>query len=148
MFQERLLQRMQFAVSKALDGRDLAAVLHHGEREARIDAPPVEQHRAGAALAVVATLLGSGQVEMVAQGIEQRGPRRDFELPLHAIDDQANAQLAGRRDRIRISCRNCGHERLHRPPLRLNGAADGNVPVLRWLSVSVRLGAGASDELA
>ena len=42
----------------------------HGEREAGIDPPSVHQHRTGAALAVIAALLGAGQVEMVAQRIE------------------------------------------------------------------------------
>ena len=40
-------------------------------------APAVDQHRAGAALAVIAALLGAGQVEMVAQRVEQGRPRRD-----------------------------------------------------------------------
>ena len=79
MVDERLLQRMQRAVRRqALDGGDLGAVLHDRERQAGIDPPPVDQHRAGAALAVIAALLGAGQVEMVAQRVEQRRPRRDL----------------------------------------------------------------------
>ena len=78
---EGLLQRMQRAVRRqAFDGGDLRAVLHHRQREAGIDAPAVDQHRAGAALAVVAALLGAGEVEMVAQRVEQGRPRRDLEL--------------------------------------------------------------------
>ena len=64
MVDEGLLQRMQRAVvGQALDGGDLGAVLHDGQGQAGIDAPAVDQHRAGAALAVVAALLGAGQVE-------------------------------------------------------------------------------------
>ena len=78
---EGLLQRMQRAVfGKPFDGGDLGAVLHDGEREAGIDAPSVDQDRAGAALAVVAAFLGAGEVEMVAQRIEQGRPRRDGQL--------------------------------------------------------------------
>ena len=40
--------------------------------EAGIDAPAVEDDRAGAALAAVAALLGPGEAEPVAQKIEQR----------------------------------------------------------------------------
>ena len=64
------------------------AVLHDGERQARIDPPAVDQHRAGAALAVIAALLRAGQVEMVAQRVEQGRPRRDIELRLDAVDGQ------------------------------------------------------------
>ena len=60
-------------VGQALDGRDLAAVVSSGQGQARVDAPAVDQHGAGAALAVVAALLGAGQAELLAQGVEQRG---------------------------------------------------------------------------
>ena len=46
-----------------------------GEREAGIDAPAVDQDGAGAALAAVAALLGAGQVEALAQEVEQRDAR-------------------------------------------------------------------------
>ena len=73
MIDERLLQRMQRAVGReALDRGDLRAVVHDGERQARVDAPPVDQHGARAALAVIAAFLRAGQVEMLAQQVEQR----------------------------------------------------------------------------
>eukprot|EP01032_Pedospumella_encystans_P027696 gene27697-31289_t len=61
---EGLLHRMQRAVGRgdALDGGDGAAVGLHAQREAGGDAPAVEVHGAGTALAVVAALLGAGQV--------------------------------------------------------------------------------------
>ncbi len=43
----------------ALDGRDLRAVMHDGERQAGIDAPAVYQHRAGPARTLVAPFFGS-----------------------------------------------------------------------------------------
>ena len=85
---------------QALDGGDFGAVLHHRERQAGIDPPPVHQHRAGAALAVVAALLGSGQIEMVAQRVEQGRPRRHLELPLDAVDDQRNRNFVRNLDRL------------------------------------------------
>ena len=48
---------------QAFDGGDRRAPsLHHRQRQAGVDAPAVDQHGAGAALAVVAALLGAGQV--------------------------------------------------------------------------------------
>src|SRR5262245_40544167 len=72
---ERLLERVQpVALRQALDRRDPGAGVHDGEREAGVDAPPVDQDGAGAALAVVAALLGPGQAEVLAQRVQQRGP--------------------------------------------------------------------------
>ena len=52
------LHRMErIAVGEAFDGGDLGAVEAGGQREAGVDAPPVDQHGAGAALAPVAALL-------------------------------------------------------------------------------------------
>jgi hypothetical protein len=58
------------ACRQPLDGSDLRAILHHREREAGIDAAAVNQNGAGAALAVVAALLGSGEIEIKAQRVE------------------------------------------------------------------------------
>ena len=54
---------------------DVGAVVADRERQARIDPPAVDQDRAGAALAAVAALLGAGQVQPLAQEIEQRDAR-------------------------------------------------------------------------
>ena len=76
MLDEGGLQRMQrFAVGEPLDRRDRLAVMHHRQRQAGIDAAAVDQHRAGAALAVVAALLRAGEREMLAQSIEQSRAR-------------------------------------------------------------------------
>ena len=59
---ERRLQRVQVVRrAQPLDGDDLVALVHDRERQAGVDAPAVDQHRAGAALAVVAALLGAGE---------------------------------------------------------------------------------------
>ena len=74
------LQRVQRARrAQAFDRHDLVALVHDGERQARVDAPAVDQHGAGAALPVVAALLGAGQVQMLAQRVEQRRPRVQLE---------------------------------------------------------------------
>ena len=86
---------MRFAlVGQALDGGDLAAVVHDGEGQAGIDALAVHQHRAGAALAAVAAFLGAGQVGDFAQGVEQGDARFDVQLVLGAVD--AQCQRLGR----------------------------------------------------
>ena len=73
--------------------------------ETGIDPPSVHQNRAGAALAVITTLLGAGQIQMGAQHVEERGPWRDFELSFDAVDDHRYRHLVGYRKRIPASLR-------------------------------------------
>ena len=74
------LHRMQVVRrAQALDGGDLVALVHHRERQAGVDPPAVDDHRAGAALAVVAALLGAGEMQVLAQRIEQRGAGVDLQ---------------------------------------------------------------------
>ena len=59
------------------------ALVHHRERQAGVDAAAVDDHRAGAALAVVAALLGAGEVQVLAQRVEQRRARVELQcMPL------------------------------------------------------------------
>src|SRR5207244_8421356 len=95
------------------DGRHIGAVLHNGECETGIDPPPVQQHGARAALAMIAALLRAGQVEMVAQRIEQGGPRREFELRLDAVDDQRYWNLVWRWDNTHAPLRRVRARHLH-----------------------------------
>ena len=61
---ERLLQRVRSSpLGEALDGRDLGAVGLDGEHQARADRPAVDDHRAGAADAVLAAEVGPGEPE-------------------------------------------------------------------------------------
>ena len=48
--------------------------------------PPFDDDGAGAALAVVAALLGAGQAQVFAQRVEQGGARVEFKGVLGAID--------------------------------------------------------------
>ena len=76
MRDERRLHGMQrVALRHALDGEDVRAVMADRQRQAGIDPPAVDQDRAGAALPAVAAFLGSGQVQALAQQIEQRDAR-------------------------------------------------------------------------
>jgi hypothetical protein len=98
MLDEGLLQGMKRAsLRQAFDRRDLCAILHDREREARVDAPAVEQNGTGAALAVVAALFGPGNVEIEAQRVEQRGPWRDCQFALHAVDMKRDRRLGRHR---------------------------------------------------
>ncbi len=57
---------------------------------------PSTMHRAGAALAVVAALLGAGQVQVLAQRVEQRGARVELERVRVAVDLQGDARCRRR----------------------------------------------------
>src|SRR5262249_43687790 len=98
MLDEGLLQRVKRAsLRQAFDGRDPRAIVHNRQREARIDAPALEENGAGAALAVVAPLFRSGEVEIEAQRIEQRGPWCDCEFALHAVDVKRDRRFLWRK---------------------------------------------------
>ena len=88
---ERPLQRVQLAVlGESLDRDHLCAVVRDGERQAGVDAAAIEQHGAGAALAVVAALLGAGEPELLAQHVEQGTARIHGERQRLAVDQQLN----------------------------------------------------------
>ena len=76
--------------AQPLDGGDLGAVMHHGQSQAGVDALAVEQDGAGAALAVVAALLGARQLQVFAQGVEQGGARVEFQAVALAVDVEAD----------------------------------------------------------
>ena len=71
------LQRMQGAVgiSHAFDGADIGAVRLHGEHGARLHRLAIEVDRAGAAMAGVTADMGSGEVQLLAQEVDQQGTR-------------------------------------------------------------------------
>ncbi len=72
--------------AQAFDRHDLVVLMHHGERQTGVDAPAVDQHRAGAALPVITPLLGPAQAQVLAQRVEQRGPWIHLK-PSHLIVD-------------------------------------------------------------
>ena len=83
------LQRMKLlALRQAFDGRDLASLHESGERKARFHALAVHQHRAGAALAEAAAFLRAGEMQVLAQSVEQRGARIERQPMLGSVDAQ------------------------------------------------------------
>ena len=61
-------------VGEPLDGGDLLAVDGDREHQAGAHRPAVEQHRAGAAHAVLAADVGAGQPEVVAERVGEQPP--------------------------------------------------------------------------
>ena len=76
----------------------LSTLVHDRERQAGSDPPPIDDHRARAALALIAALLGAGEKQALAQRIEQRGPRVEFELAGHAVHREGNLRHGRRFD--------------------------------------------------
>lgn len=54
------------AICEALNGPNGVPLVHHSERQARVDPLAVDVDGAGAALAVIAAFLGAGQVKIFA----------------------------------------------------------------------------------
>src|SRR3954470_24846255 len=73
---ERALHRMQLVlVGQPLDRADLVPGRRDRQREAGEHPPPVDPHRAGPAGALVAALLGAGEIQVLAQRVQQADPR-------------------------------------------------------------------------
>jgi hypothetical protein len=78
VFNESFLHRMKlFPVGEPFDRRNFFPLLHHRKGKTRIDTFSVDNHRAGAALPVVAPFLAAGQVKLIAQQIQQSCARVD-----------------------------------------------------------------------
>ena len=74
--------------SKTLDRRDALACRHHGQRETGEHRFATDMQGTRTALPVITALFGARQVEVIAQRVEQGRPRRQFKLPLNAVDGQ------------------------------------------------------------
>src|SRR4029078_10141626 len=73
---ERRLQRVQHITARdALNGGNALSVVHDRQSQTRIDPPAIEQHGACATCTLIAALLCPGQLQMLAQSVEQRGGR-------------------------------------------------------------------------
>ena len=98
MIRERLLQRRQLAVLRqALDRLDRRAVGLDREQHAALREHAVVDDGARAAVAGVAADVRAGQVEVVAQEVDEQAARLDVVLDLLAVDRDGDA-LA--RDRL------------------------------------------------
>ena len=86
------LERVELvrAGGHALDGGDGGAVGLDGEHRARLHGAAVDVDGAGAALAGVAADVGAGQVEVLADGLDEQPSRLDVELPLRSVDREGD----------------------------------------------------------
>ncbi len=114
MLHESGLHRMQFLrCSQPFDGGDAVALMHDRQREAGINASPIDDHGAGAALAMVAALFRAGEMQLLTQSVEQGGARIQFKLASPAVHRQRNLRH-GRQSAnggLRSGCKGCCHHR-------------------------------------
>jgi len=75
-----------FRAADPFDGRDFTAFGLDGKHGAGINRVAIDQHRAGAAGAAVANFLATGEVEPVAQCVEQGHARFDIHAAALSID--------------------------------------------------------------
>jgi hypothetical protein len=75
-----------FRLTDALKRRDLLALVHRGEAETRIHAPAIDVHGARTALAMIASLFGSSQMQVFSQAIEKSRARIDPQVVLLAVN--------------------------------------------------------------
>ena len=88
MVDERLLQRVQRAiVRKTLNRGHLASVVLGGQGQAGEDPLSVDEHRAGTARALTASLLRAVQLKLFAHEVEQRDTSVGGYRRLAAVDD-------------------------------------------------------------
>ncbi len=86
---ERLLQRMQPAIrGEPFDRRHASAGVVDREGQTREDGFAVDEHRAGAALAELAAVLGAGELQVFAQHLEQRLVAVDEHVHALAVHEQ------------------------------------------------------------
>src|SRR6185295_11781240 len=74
--------------TETLDRRDLIAIVHEGEVEAREHALTVDMDRTRAALPMIATFLGAGEHNRFANAIQQRCAWINIQFVILAIDAQ------------------------------------------------------------
>ncbi len=97
VFDERSLQRMEFAVAgKTFDCSYLAALVLDCEREARQNSVAVAQNGASAARALVTSFFRTSEVQILTQRVEKRNARLDVERVRLPVDPQGGGDGSGR----------------------------------------------------
>src|SRR5436305_703355 len=119
---ERHGERMEISGPReTFDRLDRLALDVDRELAARVDCLAVENDRAGPAGAAVADPLGAGELELLAQDVEQRGTRLDIEVVPLVVDPQPDGHgprtedLHALRDRPRPLLRRLGDLRDEHP---------------------------------
>jgi hypothetical protein len=93
-FEEALLDGVELLVDcEAFDGGDLRAFHLQDGDEAGVDQITIHQDGAGAALAFAAALLGSGEVKIFAEYVEETLHRRSFDCSFAAIDGELDRRI-------------------------------------------------------
>jgi hypothetical protein len=77
---------------QSFDRCNFVTLVHDREAQAGIDAASVHQHRAGAALAVVAAFFCSGQLQALTQRVQQSHPRFHGEGVFFIVDRKADRE--------------------------------------------------------
>src|ERR1700674_2361179 len=136
MLHEGALQRMHLAATrKSLDGADRLAVDLHGEHQAGAHRRAVDQHRAGAAHAVLAADMGAGLPAIVADRIGQRAPRLDRDRMPLVVDDEGDV-LPGARRRVFVAARSAARMRCGVAGISLITAPNGAIASLMALMIA------------
>ena len=96
-------QTYVLGVAQPFHGRHLVPIGLRAEDEARADEPAVEEHRAGAALALLAGVLRARQPEPFAQDEQQALARPDLGLLALTVDGQLDPHAARQRSMARAA---------------------------------------------
>jgi hypothetical protein len=90
------LQRMQPSIARqSFDGRDGPAGALDAEHETGQHRQAVEEHRAGAALAELASVLRPAEIQVLTKHFEQRLVRREGDLERLAVHRQVDVRVFG-----------------------------------------------------
>ena len=93
---ERLLQRVELiAFRQSLDRRELAAVRLRGQQGARLHRLSVQEHRAGAAAGRVASDVGAGEPEGLAEEVHEERAGLDLGLTHRPVDGDGDGRHGG-----------------------------------------------------
>jgi hypothetical protein len=67
---KRLLERVKLPiVGQPFDGNNLSALVRDSQRQTTVDTPTIQQNGAGAALSMIAALLGASESQPLAQRV-------------------------------------------------------------------------------
>ena len=92
------------AVGEPFDRANLASLRLHREHQAGAHRLIVEDHRAGAADAMLATDMRAGLPAFVADGIDQRLARLDADGVIAPVDGQRDVELVSHMGRAYMAC--------------------------------------------
>src|SRR5262245_5388390 len=82
---------MQLTVFRqAFDGLDILPLASNGEGQTRAYDPPIDDYAASTTNADVATFFGTGEADVIAEGLEQQAVGFQFQVILFAVNEQPN----------------------------------------------------------